>query len=132
MWQQPKTDWAPSDVYNIHIDLSRVEQNLHELARVLRQQGYEILILERLYWKMTDFPTVSEINRIRQNINTVVDRLSQLPGVPRLIEDNSGYFDYESANDLERNIEGLKRVLDGALLLYRYCGTTQCGEEYAI
>ena len=119
-------------MYNIHIDLSRVEQNLHELARVLRQQGSEILILERLYWKMTDFPTISEINRIRRNINTVVDRLSQLPGVPRLIEDNSGYFDYESANEIERNIEGLKRVLDGALLLYRYCGTTQCGEEYAI
>lgn len=131
-WQTPKTDWTANDYYNIHIDLNRVEGNLHEIVLILRENGYSISLPETLDWKMTDFPTVSEINRIRRNINTVIGQLSQLPGIPRLVEENSGFFNYQSANDLEKNIEGLKRVLDGTLSLYRHSGEVYCGEEFVL
>jgi hypothetical protein len=93
LWQAPKTDFTDANTYNV-LDLNRVEQNIEFLITVLNQYGYSIAFTSKTNWAMTDFPTVSHINRIKQNILTIAEKLSQLPEVELPVADMSDYFDY--------------------------------------
>lgn len=111
MWQTPKTDWTASDYYSPHIDLTRVEGNIHEIAASL---PFAVPLDEKLVWSYTDFPTAANINRIVQNIQ----RLEAFVTVPSTLPPLHTYDDQapwtaDDANMLERHISALWRVVCG-------------------
>ena len=94
MWQNPKTDWKSTDTYDIHIALTRVEGNLHEIVALLGVA----LSSEHLEWAMTDFPTAAEMHRIQSNLAAAYDAHPLISAArPSLGEQ----FDADTANEWE-------------------------------
>ena len=68
--QQDITDLTSKSYYN-YTDLNRVEKWCEYLSEVLNKYSYSVNIITKTDWIMLDLPTQSEIERIRQNVNTL-------------------------------------------------------------
>lgn len=128
MWVTPKTDWTPQDVYNIAVDLTRVEGNIHEILLIVQAGGYNISLSEKTTWAMTDFLTSTQLTRIVGNLQQLEAVLSVPDGLPDLPApyDQMAFTDTE-ANALEKHTLALKQVADGMTNLYIPCGIMQSG-----
>ena len=129
MWVPPKTDRTPNDVYNIAVDLTRVEGNIHEVLLIVRQAGYTLSLSEKTTWTMQDFLTSSQLSRIVGNLQQLEGVLILPDGLPSLPSPyDQMYFTDVEANALEEHILTLKQVADGMTRLFIQCGTIQSGE----
>ena len=128
MWIEPKTDWTEQDVYNLSVDLTRVEGNIREVLHLVQAAGYEVSLNEKLTWSMSDFLTAAQLGRIVDNlfelerVITVPDGLPSLPVVYSQMRLTANI-----ANALEAHTLALKQVADSIAALYVPCGTTQSG-----
>ncbi|TQI66273.1 hypothetical protein [Clostridium sp. KNHs216] len=127
MWIQPIYDRTESDTanktakghYNAD-DLNRIEQDCEYLAGIF---GVTISTRE---WARTDFPTVSEMERIRSNIETlrtayiVYQTTPNTPPVP--------LNEYHKANDIERILNDLKALYDANKSNVMYAGEAYSGQ----
>lgn len=128
MWIEPKTDWTPEDVYNLDVDLTRVEGNIHEIRTRMESLGYEVDISEKTVWTKQDFLSASELNRLIGNLTKIEQALHVPDDLPALEEQpDQGFFTAAIANALERHTLALKQVLDGTEQLLVRCGTMQSG-----
>ena len=127
MWIQPVYDRTQSDIanktakgyYNLD-DLNRIEQDCTYLAEIF---GVTIGIRE---WTRTDFPTVSEMERIRNNIEMLRDAYivyQTTPGTPPV-----PLNEYRKANDIERILNDLKAIYDANKSNVIYAGEAYSGQ----
>ena len=88
----------------------------------------EMLFIElnRGNWGMTDIPTLSEINRIRDNIQTLKNNLMTRSTLT-IVKNNT--MNYNQANILEQILFELDELFKLYEKSLRYCGTFYCGEE---
>ena len=81
--------------YIAYTDLNRIEQACQYLADIL---GVEI---STKTWQMSDFRTVSEMERIRQNMITLRNAYYQIDGMTTMPAQIT-YTSINQANDIER------------------------------
>ena len=114
--------------YKLNLNLKLKYYTYNELKNFKYSSLKEMLFIElnRGNWGMTDIPTLSEINRIRDNIQTLKNNLMTRSTLT-IIKNNT--MNYNQANILEQ----ILLELDELFTLYekslRYCGTFYCGEE---
>ena len=72
IWREPKTNWADEDFVNTE-DWNRVEGNLEYVS------SFDGIGYTPKAWTVSDFPTVSRINRIKSGINELAGRISAQP-----------------------------------------------------
>ena len=119
MWIQPKIDWKESDFINI-CDWNRIDGNIEYLSVWL-----SIPVTGKI-WSYSDFPTVSQANRIKWNLNT----LAASAGV----EDVSGWDTYAALGyDMLNRIEECLSIIYSHTVpvsdvTVRRCGTTVSGQ----
>jgi hypothetical protein len=109
--------------YN-YTDLNRVEEWCEYLKSILVNYGFSDEMVIKTNWKMTDFPTRSQIDRIRSNIDLLKNFCYSL-NTETIIYNNT--MNYEQANVLEKILydinqyfEELNIKLD---LAYNYAAT---------
>lgn len=130
MWIEPKTDWTAQDIYNIDVDLTRVEGNIHEALLLAQAAGYGISLSEKTTWSRTDFLTAAQLGRIVNNLKQLETVISVPDGLPELpVVYDQMPFTSDIANALEIHILALKQVADGIEGLYIPCGTMQSGSR---
>lgn len=129
----PITDRTKADVSNKtskgyinYTDLNRIESNCAYLADQLRGYGYSVSIQVKTDWTMQDFPYLSEINRIRDNVNTLIDAYYKLQGSPDIRYVDT--LNWQDVNSLEQNIKNLDILLQRMIAGFRYCGTFYSGQ----
>lgn len=128
MWITPKTDWVPTDTYDIAVALTRVEGNLHEISIILAEIGMPVSLSEKLQWEETDFPTAAELSRISGNIRALSGMLTLPAGLPPVPTfDDRQAFTYNDANALEEYTAALYAVACGTMLSIIPCGMASCG-----
>nr|DAP38781.1 MAG TPA: hypothetical protein [Caudoviricetes sp.] len=114
--------------YKLTLNLKLKYYTYEELKKFKYSDLKEMLFIELKHgnWGMTDIPTLSEINRIRDNIQTLKNNLMTRSTLT-IIKNNT--MNYNQANILEQ----ILLELDELFTLYekslRYCGTFYCGEE---
>lgn len=92
-------------------------QNLKEIKYIEIEHGN---------WKMIDFPTLKEMNRIRDNIQTLKDQLAT-KSILTIVKNET--MNYIQANILEQILFELNEIFTLYEKSLRYCGTFYCGEE---
>lgn len=135
-WTPPVYDRLQWDVdngtdkgfMNYH-DLNRIETNCKFLAEVLIGYGYPVVVVTKTDWKRTDFPYLSELERIAGNIQLLKDNFYALPTTPAL-PDNLEVMYYYKLNDIEKILFDLNSVIDLMIKSFRYCGTFYAGGEH--
>lgn len=114
--------------YKLNLNLKLKYYTYNELKNFKYSSLKEMLFIElnRGNWGMTDIPTLSEINRIRDNIQTLKNNLMTRSTLT--IVKNST-MNYNQANILEQILFELDELFTLYEKSLRYCGTFYCGEE---
>ena len=109
-------------------DLNRIENNYKFLIVELRKNAVSISRVYRTEdWNEQSIPYVSDINRIRDNFNSLV---MQFPfGIELPTFEPSNRLFYNEVNDWEKIELEIRNALLRTQLSYRYCGTLDCGGD---
>ncbi len=121
------TNRADGNTYYNYSDLNRVEAKTAEVAELLTAQGYVTTIDVKTDWKMTDFPTQTEMNRYLGNVKKCVNNFCKMPGIT--LPDTMDKLDYIGANNIEKTLVGIEKLLEYMLAVMRYSGTFYSGNE---
>ena len=114
--------------YNLNLNL-RLKYYIYEELKEFKYLNLKEMLfieLKRGNWSMTDIPTLSEINRIRDNIQTLKDNL-MTRNTLTIVKNNT--MNYNQANILEQILSELDEIFTLYEKSLRYCGTFYCGEE---
>ena len=121
------TNRADGNTYYNYSDLNRVEAKTAEVAELLTAQGYVTTVVVKTDWSMTDFPTQTEMNRYLGNVKKCVNNFCQMPGIT--LPDTMDKLDYIGANNIEKTLVGIEKLLEYMLAVMRYSGTFYSGSE---
>lgn len=142
MWQKPIYDRTQADVdlikldptnannkgaYN-YTDLNRIENNCKYVMNLLNNSGLfyiPVIIKVKTDWNVRDIPHIKEINRIRQNIITLMNGMRLGDGYKEI--EFSDTMDYIKANILEKDLEMIKDIIESCQRELRKCNTFYCG-----
>lgn len=108
-------------------DLHRIENNIEYLYNILVEYG-NIVSIETgdIIWKQSDFPILSEIDRIKSNIKGLLNKISY----NSIIQLNDLYIDYYDLNTLEFEINQLNFLLLNMISNFRYSGEFYSGTNF--
>lgn len=136
-------------------DLNRVNENIEFLLSELKAFGYDLSLETEKGYTMYSFPTVSAINKARENILELINAYppasekyrstgSYIPfrlgstvmvyGTPEsplieLISNRRQVFDFNEANKLELNLRLIYELVSEERNKYKICGTFYSGED---
>lgn len=110
--------------YNVS-DLNRVEEWCEYLTNLLTSYSYKVDIQVKKNWQRSDFPTSSEMERIRQNINRLKEAYFSFTQIPENLE----YMTIEKANDIEKILFEIDTLLNNMENNFTYCGVASCGQD---
>ena len=131
-WIEPITDRNETDLrlkteraYLNYFDLNRIEQDTEYLAVVLNGYGYGQLRDYFKAWQMTDFPYSAEMERIRLNIQKIIEGYyTQEVDLPVSLEG----LDWVKLNAVEMNLKLIKEMIGRMEQSFRYSGTFFSGQ----
>lgn len=122
--EQDVLDDLPKGQYKAS-DLNRVETWCRYLADELNTAGYTINITTKTDWTQTDMRTVSEMERIRLNIRSIMVGYHFITR----IYSTSDNFDYIKANNWEQILDEIFHLLWGMTDWYVYSGVANAGQN---
>ena len=133
MWIEPIIDRALSDIQNLtdkgylnYTDLNRIEANAQYLHEVLLAYGYSQNPTTKTDWVMSDFPYLTEMERVRANVAEIVSGYyAQDTTVPTSIES----LTWQKLNDLESVLLETKEMIARMEQSFKYVGTFYAGQE---
>lgn len=117
-------------------DLNRIEQRMKELNDVLNDNSYTVYIITKTDWikqistdNLSNFPLLSQLQRLHDNEESLIDNFYTYPTTPKLPETFEN-LDISKMNDIEKILYDLHLLVTTMIKNYRYCGTFESGEEY--
>lgn len=93
-------------------DINRIEEWTQYLCDLLNQYGYHVSCKKRT-WTEEGIPPISEMNRIRSNIDALQNAFHSIPEWREIIYDS--YLDYERVNVLEWDLDRIRLWLDSMI-----------------
>lgn len=108
-------------------DLNRVETWCNYLANKLTSYSYPVTITTKTNWTMYDRRTVSQMERIRQNIRTIAQAFYSFTQ----IYSSATNFDFNKANNWEKILYEVDMLLNNTISAFYYAGEVYSGEVEA-
>ena len=109
-----------------YTDLNRIESWTEYLAQQLRNQGYAVTVSTKTNWVKEDFPTQTEVDRIRANVEALQEGFYSLPDWREIVYNNT--MDFNQANALEWDLQTIYNWLMRMVAAFVYCGELHTGE----
>lgn len=107
-------------------DLNRIEGNCEYLSELLHSCGYTSHVTVKTDWSMTDFPTLTEFTRIRDNITELMRAYAQAEDMPDMRTDSR--TDYVEINNMEFDLYRINEMIANMKAIYIYSGELYGGE----
>lgn len=105
--------------------LNRLETWTTYLSAQLRSYGYSVTVQTR-EWTRTDYPTRTEVDRIRRNVDALQAGFYSLPDWREIVYNNT--LGYEQANALEWDLQSIYTWLQRMVASFWYSGEIYGGE----
>lgn len=105
------------------LDINRIEENIAYLSQRLIELSYSSDVITKT-WGKDDLPNELDIQRIVENIRSLVSSFYQPSGAPTLPSTISSYNDI---NSIERNIDLIKYLIDCMVNSFKIVGACQSG-----
>ncbi len=127
---QSKLNWTQWDYYNFE-DLIRVEANTQFVADYLESMGYIADIQQvKTDWTMFNYPTLTQMNRIEDNINALQECFYAPVGwQEKKTWIKKMKFSWEDALRYEKNLHLLTQMINLIKDATVYAGTFNSGQE---
>ena len=108
-----------------YVALGRIEQWTSYLAAQLLTYGYSVTVETRT-WTRTDYPTRTEVDRIRRNVETLQQGFYSLPDWREIVHNNT--LDFGQCNALEWDLHTIYVWLGRMVSAFIYSGEIYGGE----
>lgn len=115
---------TPKGYYN-YTDLNRIEAWCEYLANLLTSYSYPVSIAIKKDWTMSDLPNANDMERIRGNVNGIKTAFHAYTDVP----ENLNYMTIEKANNIEKILFEIDRLVKNMSSEFRYSNTFNAGES---
>lgn len=114
-WVTPKTDWKPTDTFNLSPDYDRIKGNIEYLQSFGKTMYPEFSIKVMSAYDITGFPYPSFLNTIVENTQTVAERTWMPSGFLPMAtyEGNQPAWNDADLNAIEGNLLMTYNVLQG-------------------
>lgn len=116
------------------VDCNRQNRCIAYMLHELKKSGYNPVgtTPTKINYKTTDYPTISDINKIKQNINALKNAFVPV-AAPALVVDNTRLqvVDYTHINAIEQNLQSLYEMLS-IRHSYKYTGTFYAGQDITL
>ena len=120
--------------YLNYFDLNRIETRMQELTNLMNKYGYVNHIITKTNWiqqissnDLSNFPILSELKRIHDNEQTLMDSFYVYPSTP-LLPNNIENLTIYNVNDIEKILYHLHLIIKSIENTFVYCGAVECGE----
>lgn len=131
-WIEPVVDRILQDLrekndraYLNYWDLNRIEMDIEYLSDLLNGYGYRQEVVSKTDWTDKDFPYSEEMERIRSNIQVLLDTYyTQAVSLPDTLEE----LDYIKLNAVENNLKLMYEMIGRMEQSFKHCGTFYCGQ----
>ena len=110
------------------IDINRIEENIKYISEQLLGFGYEPDISVK-QWDKENLPIETDIQRIIDNIRSIISSYYQVSNAPAL---PSKMLSYDDINRIERNIDLIKYLLDCMVNSFHQSGTIKSGATMSL
>lgn len=108
-----------------HTDLNRVESWCKYIADVLNGYNYYVSIDAKTNWKESDYHWSEDLERIRQNVNRLKEAYFSFTQIPANLE----YMTWQKANDIEKILFEIDKIIGYMENDFIYCGVPSCGQN---
>lgn len=142
MWIEPIVDRIQADVDIMRLDptnentkgafnytdLNRIETNCEYIMNLLNNSGFADSFIKlniKKDWNVKDIPTITELNRIRNNIIKLINGMNLGKEYEEIEFSNT--LNYIKANILEKNLELVKNAIEHYDKQIYNCGAFFCG-----
>lgn len=105
------------------IDINRIEENIAFLSERLLKYDYPSTVSSK-QWTKDNLPTEMDIERIINNVRSLISSFYQVSDAPPLPNKMSSYNDI---NQIEKNIDLIKYLIDCMVNSFRISGTFTSG-----
>ena len=109
-------------------DLNRVEEWCRYLADLLTSYNYRITITTKTNWKMTDIRTVSEVERIRKNVEILKNAYYNIPR-DIVVPNNLNPINISKANDIEKILFKINEMIESMENNFIHSGVANAGQN---
>lgn len=110
-----------------YTDLNRIESNCEYLAGQLLGYGYSVSISVKTDWTVYDFPPHDQIDRIRRNVDALINGYHRMVGSLDIRYWES--LDWQDVNTLEQHLKNVDDILIKMIAGLRYSGEICSGED---
>lgn len=128
MSEAERQEWlSPTKGSYNYTDLNRVETAVAYVAERLYSFGYPVDVVVKTNWTMQDVPTVNDMRRYFENVNTLRGMIrvySTTPEAPT----TEARMDYKMANNLEKILLDVDELLTKISGAWFYSGDLYLGE----
>ena len=125
-WITPITDRTAADISNrtarafLNVaDLNRIEGNIAWLTAELGRLGVSVPTTSTTNWNQNNIPTMTDIQRIRANIDLIATRYHRPIGFGNMADISVEQLTFANVNLLEMNLFLLRRLLDGMVTSFK-------------
>lgn len=107
------------------IDINRIEENIAFLSERLVEYNYPSTVSCK-QWTKDNLPTETDISRIINNVRSLISAFHQVSDAPPLPSKMASYNDI---NQIEKNIDLIRYLIDCMVSSFRQSGTLQSGTK---
>lgn len=122
-------NWKETNIYNFAIAFNRIEKYNEYCKEWLKYYGIEVSITSKVNWNINDIPDLKDYNRIKNNINTLLEILNSDATKLNISNNINQSFDYDKANELEIKLNEYLSVLTNMQFQTNITGLTTCSND---
>ena len=124
-----KKEWKPNDIYNFNVELNRIENYNKYVENWLKTYyGVEGSLNHKIDWTINDIVDLKDINRIKSNINKLLDALGSNMSLT-IINQTNQVWTSEKANEIERTLREFISILGSLQFNNNITGLTISGQN---
>lgn len=123
-----KKEWKPNDIYNFNVELNRIENYNKYVENWLKTYyGVNKRLTNKIDWTINDIVDLKDINRIKSNINKLLDALGSNMSLT-IINQTNQVWTSEKANEIERTLREFISILGSLQFNNNITGLTISGQ----
>lgn len=128
-----KKQWNNDDIYNFTIEFNRIENYNKYVEKWLREYfGFSFTSLtHKTDWTNNDIPDVNDLNRIKNNINRLLEIIGSRNRILIMNQVNQ-VWGVEQANEMESRLYENYDFVSNAQFQVNITGLSVCGSENPI
>lgn len=122
-------NWNKDDIYNFAIEFNRIEKYNEYCKQWLKYYGINVDFTSKINWNIQDIPSLQDYNRIKGNINLLLDIVNTSSIKLNIANNINQTFDYIKANELEIKLNDYLSMLTKMQFQDNITGLTACGNS---